>query len=101
MDVSLNERIRRKQSDPERIRDNCFFDPIFSRNMETFYKGALQTIPSLWVDFNMDTTTEQIFSAVEKIQEQKTIKVENLINFIEGTMHDRRIDTYFRKNHSR
>lgn len=24
LDVSLNERIRRKQSDPERIRDNCF-----------------------------------------------------------------------------
>ena len=101
LDVSLNERIRRKQSDPERIRDNCFFDPIFSRNMETFYKGALQTIPSLWVDFNMDTTTEHIFSAVEKIQEQKTIKVENLINFIKDTMHDRRIDTYFRENHCR
>ncbi|MBP3545508.1 MAG: deoxynucleoside kinase [Alphaproteobacteria bacterium] len=97
LDVSIEERKRRKSSEPSRFRDNCFFEETFSGNMRDFYHGALQNIPSLWVKYDTMEEIDKIFEAVEQSKEENNASGHNLVNFLKGTIDDTRVNPYIGK----
>lgn len=94
LDVSIEERLRRKNNDPERFRDDCFFESIFSRNMRNFYQKALQTIPSKWIDYNSKDGIKDVFSEIERAEKlPQPINPTNLINFLQDTVNDKKANS--------
>lgn len=97
LDVSIEERKRRKSSEPSRFRDNCFFEETFSGNMQQLYRGALQSIPSLWVKYDSMEEIDKIFEVIEQNPEGNGVSGHDLINFLKGTLDDTRANPCIKK----
>jgi len=91
LDVSPEERKRRCQFDIDRKRDDCFFDPVFSSHIQSFYKRTLASSNSLWLDYeNFMSSDEFIKAVITKAQTPQKDTAE-LINSLKATVNDKAI----------